>query len=72
MRGQMIDSNAQSQSLLAFDMGTATGYPAKRHGTSALVERQGSQVPADTGATQDGQHGDGSRFGEGPARPFLH
>ena len=26
----MIDGNAQSQSLLAFDMGTATGYPAKR------------------------------------------
>ena len=29
----MIDGNAQSQSLLAFDMGTATGYPgeAARH-----------------------------------------
>jgi hypothetical protein len=59
--------------LLAFDMGTATGYPARRHGTSAFVERQGSHVPAGTEAAQDGQHGyPGSRSGEGPARPFLH
>jgi len=33
--------------LLAFDMGTATRYSPKRHGTSALVEQQGSHVPAD-------------------------
>src|SRR5271169_3225810 len=28
-------------------MGTATRYSPKRHGTSALVEQQGSHVPAD-------------------------
>ena len=50
----MTGGNARSQSLLAFDMGTATGYTAKRHGTSALVERQGSHVPADTEAAQVG------------------
>jgi hypothetical protein len=55
--------------LLAFDMGTATRYSPKRHGTSALVEQQGSHVPADAEAAQGAPHGDaGSRSGDGPGR----
>ena len=38
-------------------MGTAAGYPPKRHGTSAPAGQQGSHVPADTEAAQDAPHG---------------
>jgi hypothetical protein len=44
--------------VLAFDLGTATGYSPKRHGTSALAGQQGGDVG---GRSCEGQAGTGKR-----------